>query len=164
MQNVKWFSLKPKNVQPSLLLDETNGQYCHSQSGKSLHRCTYCGLTSLSLCLHNIKVMGIREVHSVWSETGLGPNLVLPLIVGLTISFFFFKKNIYLFLFIWLHWVLVVVCRILIPWPGMEPGSPVLGVQSLSHWSNRDVQDLPSWSFNPIPWKLEIIKVNYSEV
>ena len=98
---------------------------------------------SSSLYLHNIKVIGIREEHSVWSETDLVPNLALPLIVGLTISFFFFFKK-YLFLFVWLYRVLVVARRILIPWPGMEPGSPALGVQSLSHWGNSDVQDLPS--------------------
>lgn len=28
--------------------------------------------------------MDVREELSVWSETGLGPNLVLPLVVGLT--------------------------------------------------------------------------------
>ena len=30
----------------------------------------------------------------------------------------------------------------LVPWPGMEPGPPALGVQSLSHWTTRDVSDL----------------------
>ena len=27
----------------------------------------------------------------------------------------------------------------LVPWPGIEPGPPVLGVQSLSHWPTREV-------------------------
>ena len=27
----------------------------------------------------------------------------------------------------------------LAPWPGMEPGPPALGVQSLSHWTTGDV-------------------------
>ena len=35
--------------------------------------------------------------------------------------------------------LLVVACGILIPWPGMEPGPPTLGVQSLSHWTTREV-------------------------
>ena len=39
---------------------------------------------------------------------------------------FFFK-----YLFIWLCWVLVAACGILVPWLGIEPGPPVLGVQSL---------------------------------
>ena len=25
----------------------------------------------------------------------------------------------------------------LVPWPGIEPGTPVLGMQSLSHWTNQ---------------------------
>ena len=27
----------------------------------------------------------------------------------------------------------------LVPWPGIEPGSPALGVQSLGHWTTREV-------------------------
>ena len=27
----------------------------------------------------------------------------------------------------------------LVPWPGIEPGPPALGVQSLSHWTTREV-------------------------
>ena len=37
----------------------------------------------------------------------------------------FFKK------FIWLHWVLVVNCGILVPCPGVQPRPPALGAQSL---------------------------------
>ena len=62
---------------------------------------------------------------------------------------YLFLKNIYLF--IWLCQVLVVaqgifvaLCRIfscgmwdLVPWPGMEPRPPALGVQS--HWTTRGV-------------------------
>ena len=75
-----------------------------------------------------------------------------------------FLKNIYLF--IWPHWVLVVVhgtlvaacgifiaacgifscgMRDLIPWPGMEPGPPALGAWSLNHWTTREV---PQIDFN----------------
>ena len=32
--------------------------------------------------------------------------------------------------------------RDLSPWPGIEPGSPVLGVQSLSHWPTEDLLGL----------------------
>ena len=32
--------------------------------------------------------------------------------------------------------------RDLSPWPGIEPGSPVLGVQSLSHWPTEDLPSL----------------------
>ena len=27
----------------------------------------------------------------------------------------------------------------LVPWPGIEPRTPVLGAQSLSHWATREV-------------------------
>ena len=41
--------------------------------------------------------------------------------------------------------VLVVVCD-LVPWPGIEPRPPALGVQSLSHWTIRQVPgDLFLW-------------------
>ena len=54
---------------------------------------------------------------------------------------------------VWLHRVLVVTCELfscgmwtlscsvwnLGPWTGIEPGPPVLGVQSLSHWAPREV-------------------------
>ena len=97
-------------------------------------------------------------------------------ISGVLISLFTDKiellKNIYLFiyLFIWLHWVLLAACKIffaaceifvaacgifscgrrtlscsmwdLVPWPGIKPGSPALGVWSLSHWTTRDVPEL----------------------
>ena len=49
-----------------------------------------------------------------------------------------FLKNIYLF--IWLCQVLVVACTWdLVPWPGMEPGPPTLGAQSLNCWTTREI-------------------------
>ena len=60
---------------------------------------------------------GRRRV--VWGE--IGWNFIVFLI---------FKK---FYLFIWLHWVLVVACRIyLVPWPGIKLRPPALGAQSLS--------------------------------
>ena len=35
----------------------------------------------------------------------------------------------------------------LVPWPGIEPGSPALGAQSLSHWTTREVPGLLSFFF-----------------
>ena len=66
-------------------------------------------------------------------------------------KFFIFSKIIYLF--IWLHCIFVVVYKIfscsvwtfssstwdLVPWPVVKPGSPALGVWSLSHWTTREV-------------------------
>ena len=36
----------------------------------------------------------------------------------------------------------------LIPWPGIEPGSPALGVQSLSHWTTREVPQGETFDFD----------------
>ena len=55
----------------------------------------------------------------------------------------FFKK---IYLFIQLHWVLVAACGIfscstqdLIPPTRIESRTPVLGAQSFSHWTTREV-------------------------
>ena len=61
-----------------------------------------------------------------------------------------------IYLFIWLCQVLVMASRIfscimqtlscglwdLVPWPGIRPGSPALGAQSLNHWTTREVSVL----------------------
>ena len=41
--------------------------------------------------------------------------------------------------FIGLRQLLVVACGILVPRPGIEPGPPALGVQSVSRWTAREV-------------------------
>ena len=38
----------------------------------------------------------------------------------------------------------------LVSWPGIETGSPALGVRSLSHWTTREV---PLWNFSLERWK-----------
>ena len=47
----------------------------------------------------------------------------------------------------------------LVPWPGFEPGPPVLGAQSLSHWTTREVPWCHLiYSFVAcITWKLGVI-------
>ena len=64
-------------------------------------------------------------------------------ILGLLWRFYFIFF--YIYLFTWLHWVLVAACRIfscgmwdLVPWPGIKPGSPAL-MQRLSHWTIKEV-------------------------
>ena len=54
--------------------------------------------------------------------------------------------NIYFYLFIWLHWILVAAGRIfscgmwnLVPQPGIKPRPPALGAWSPSHWATRKV-------------------------
>ena len=34
-----------------------------------------------------------------------------------------------------------VACRILVPWPGIEPVTPALGACSLNHWTTREIPD-----------------------
>ena len=48
----------------------------------------------------------------------------------------------YLFLFIYLA-VLGLSCGMqdLVPWPGIEPGPPVLGLWSLRHWTTREIPE-----------------------
>ena len=50
-------------------------------------------------------------------------------------------------------WTLSYSMSALVPWPGIEPGSPALGVQSLSHWTTRESLWRSSLicSF-PFPW------------
>ena len=57
-------------------------------------------------------------------------------IVFVVLFFFFFKK----YLFIHLA-ALGLSCSMweLVPWPGIEPGPPVLEVQILSHWTTREI-------------------------
>ena len=82
---------------------------------------------------------------NLWSDNFiLVPNNILPSLVLLPSSLFFFLFKKYLF--IWLCWVLVVTSKIfscskrdLIPWPGIEPGLPSLGARSLSHWTTGKV-------------------------
>ena len=38
-----------------------------------------------------------------------------------------------------LCWILVAASRILVPWPGVEPGPLALGAQSLNHWTTREI-------------------------
>ena len=62
----------------------------------------------------------------------------------LSVFFFFFK--------------FFVACRILVPWPGMEPLTLALAAQSLNHWTTRKVPmiffhliriwfSIPQWDF-----------------
>ena len=55
----------------------------------------------------------------------------------------------YFYSFIWLHQVLVVACRIFsggmwdqVPWSRIERRPPILGAQSLSHWTTMEVSSL----------------------
>ena len=62
------------------------------------------------------------------------------------------------FFSLWLRWVFIVsqglsspvACGILVPWPGIKPRPPALGIQSLSHWTTRKVTGMVNkWKY----WK-----------
>ena len=54
-----------------------------------------------------------------------------------TVSCFF-----HIYLFIWLHWILVATYGILSPDQKSNPGPPALGVLSLSLWTTREITTL----------------------
>ena len=79
----------------------------------------------------------------------------------------------YLFIYlIWLHWIFVVACRMfrcgmwtlscglwdLVPWLGIELGSPALGAQSLNPWTTREV---PHWYIYEIYFWKKLMAKNY---
>ena len=47
----------------------------------------------------------------------------------------------------------------LVPWPGIEPGSPTLGAQRLSHWTTREVPKSTSLSYKTKPLSLPSSKL-----
>ena len=68
-------------------------------------------------------------------------QILIPKILVIFLAFIFI-----LYLFIWVHWVLAAACRSfswsmwdLVYWPEIKPGPPALGVQSLTHWTTREV-------------------------
>ena len=106
----------------------------------------------------------------------LGIEPMLPPLGAQSLNHWTTRESPLLFLLIWLHWVLVAAsessmfiaaCRIfrcgmwtlscsiwdLVFPPGIEPGPPVLGVQSLSPWTAREVpSSILAWE---IPWREE---------
>ena len=47
-----------------------------------------------------------------------------------------------LFLFDYIFWPCYVACGILVPQPGLEPGAPPMEVQSLKHWTTREIPNI----------------------
>ena len=45
----------------------------------------------------------------------------------------------YFILFYFIFWLHCTACRILVPWPGIKPVPYALEVQSLNHWTAREV-------------------------
>ena len=46
-----------------------------------------------------------------------------------------------------IFWPCCVVCGILVPQPGIKPVPPALKMQSLNHWTSREVPKIPQWIF-----------------
>ena len=112
-----------------------------------------------------ILVPGTRSASSVSGYHCPPPPLATSYCCYLGVFFFFFNWNLFL---ICLHWVLaaalgsllfIAACRLfscrrwtlgcgiwaLVPWPGMEPGPPALGVWSPSHWASGQVPVVTCW-------------------
>ena len=47
------------------------------------------------------------------------------------------------FFFFWPH---LAACRILVPWPGMEPTPPAVEAWNLNHWTAREVPTVGFWT------------------
>ena len=91
----------------------------------------------LFMCLLAICVIFFFLLRNVYSN----PLLIL----GGYLSFYFYFLN---YIFIYLA-VLGLGCstRDIVPWPGIKPGPPALGAQSLNHWTTREVPVLLLLSF-----------------
>ena len=94
-----------------------------------------------------------RATHQGRGIRGIFP--FIPLSVSWVPADFLFNHFVlhhdffFLILFIYLA-ALGLSCSMwdLAPWPGIKPGPPALGAQSLSHWTTREVP--PSWFLMPI--------------
>ena len=76
--------------------------------------------------LKGVPPVSFHDAHLVMSIFGWWEK------EGISFSFFFF-------------WQCHVACGILFPWPGIEPISPALALQSLNHWTTSDVREDCSW-------------------
>ena len=48
----------------------------------------------------------------------------------------------YLFIYLFIYFKFVhTACRILVPWPGIEPVTSAVKVQCLKHWTTREFPD-----------------------
>ena len=82
----------------------------------------------LAFCVENAKH---REVTRIIKRR---PKCTLPL--GWPVNFVPIFQFYFIFLFLWLHHV---ACRILVPWPGIEPEHPAVEAQSPNHWTTREL-------------------------
>ena len=65
------------------------------------------------------------------------------------LKIFKLDANILLFVFFGVFWLHHTACGILVPQLGIEPTPPVLEVQSLNHWTAREVP-MPTFSMGKL--------------
>ena len=94
----------------------------------------------------------LREVARIIKRR---PKCTLPL--GWPVNFVPTFQFFLIFLFLWLHHV---ACRILVPWPGVEPGHPAVEAQSPNLWTTRELpptfQLLITMLLRQYQWKWKI--------
>ena len=103
----------------------------------------------VAFCVENAKY---REVARIIKRR---PKCTLPL--GWPVNFVPTFQFFLIFLFLWLHHV---ACRILVPWPGVEPGHPAVEAQSPHLWTTRELpptfQLLITMLLRQYQWKWKI--------
>ena len=82
----------------------------------------------------------LTQSHHQLQQTG-PPKKYTPLPLFYSARFIYFWLCLFCFLKILYLAMLGLSCSMwgLVPWPGIKPGPPALGVWSLSHWTTREV-------------------------
>ena len=63
---------------------------------------------------------------------------LLYCMVSLSFLYWLFSLCSYFLFFCFIFWPCCMACRILVPWPGVNPRPPALGAQRLNHWTARE--------------------------
>ena len=75
-------------------------------------------------------------------------------------------ESLFVFFFVFFFWLYHVTCGISVPWPGIKLMPPTVEMQSLNHWTTREIQVehvFICWAFSLTviglfrnPWKLDL--------
>ena len=123
----------------NFLMHCTAPVYCHCQTVKSVQLNHTVGRPD-SLRFYRRTHDETHEAHVHFEVSGIWFKQ-FPIFSGkLTEIIYFIQLKIFKYTCICLA-TLGLSCGIwdLVPWAGIKPGSPALGVQSLSHWTTREV-------------------------
>ena len=109
--------------------------------------------------LHSDKVSKYYSSSKRWTFLPLHFSFILFIYLFIKILFLFADKAalflvlfVYLFIYFWLY---PTACRILVPWPGIEPAPPALEARSLNHWTTREVPYFIFWKIYPYTFYVE---------